>query len=238
MRHWQSYIRMIICKDLVLGYDKPITPKFNLTIDDNKWIGIIGKNGAGKSTFMKTILGNLAPNSGELQILGNTPGKLNHLISYIPQEREINLSDNMSGLNLILSSYRGQFWGLALYSKQLKQRVAELVELVGATAYVHQAFNTLSGGQKKRIYLAQALINQPRLLLLDEPLADLDPHAKQHFIEALQQIHRYQQLGLFIISHDMHEIASHLDAFIHFSGSGVHFCETIECVKEDSYVGI
>ena len=98
MRHWQSYIRMIICKDLVLGYDKPITPKFNLTIDDNKWIGIIGKNGAGKSTFMKTILGNLAPNSGELQILGNTPGKLNHLISYIPQEREINLSDNMLSL--------------------------------------------------------------------------------------------------------------------------------------------
>ena len=229
---------MINCDNLVLGYDTAITPKFNLAINDNQWIGIIGKNGAGKSTFLKTMLGNLAVISGSIKILGQAPGKINQLISYIPQEREINLADRMSGVSLILSSAVGWRFGLPCYSRKLRERVAELIDLVGANDYAHQPFNTLSGGQKKRIYLAQALVNQPRLLLLDEPLADLDPHAKQHFIEALQKIHQHQKLGLLIISHDMHEIACHLDAFIHFSSTGVHFCETIECVKEDTYVGV
>jgi ABC-type Mn2+/Zn2+ transport system ATPase subunit len=229
---------MIECKNLVLGYDKAITPEFNLTIDENQWIGIIGKNGAGKSTFLKSILGNLAVKSGKLSIFGAPVGKHNQAISYIPQEREINLADNMSGTSLVMSSYTGWKFGVPWYSKKLRLQVQSLIELVGATEYAHQPFNTLSGGQKKRIYLAQALVNQPKLLLLDEPLADLDPHAKQHFIEALQKIHKNQQLGLMIISHDMHEIANHLDAFIHFSGTGVHYCATIECVREDTYVGV
>lgn len=138
----------------------------------------------------------------------------------------------------VICLFMGLRYGLPWFNRRLKHKVNELIELVGAEAYAHQPFATLSGGQKKRIYLAQALINEPQLLLLDEPLADLDPHAKQHFIEALQKIHENRKLGLMIISHDMHEIASHLDAFIHFSGRGVHYCPTIECVKEDTYVGL
>jgi len=230
---------MIICKNLALGYSgAPVTSSFDLEIDDNQWIGIIGKNGAGKSTFLKTILGVIPVLSGELTILSQPAGECNQLISYIPQEREINLADKMSGVSLIAGSYRGWKYGLPLVNKKLKQKVSELIELVGAEGYAHRPFSTLSGGQKKRIYLAQALINQPQLMLLDEPLADLDPHAKQHFIEALQKIHKHQKLGVMIISHDMHEIANHLDAFIHFSSNGVHYCPTIECVKEDTYVGV
>ncbi len=144
----------------------------------------------------------------------------------------------MSGLTLIKSSYAGWRYGLPLLDKKLNSRVLELLELVGATAYQKQPFNTLSGGQKKRIFLAQALINQPKLLLLDEPLADLDPKAKQHFIQALQEIHEHQSLGLLIISHDMHEIASHLDGFIHFKDQVVHSCVELPCAREDTYVGI
>jgi ABC-type Mn2+/Zn2+ transport system ATPase subunit len=230
---------MIKCDNLVLGYNnQPITAKINLMIPDNKWIGIIGKNGTGKSTFLKSVLGNIPILEGELQIFGAKVGKYNKYISYIPQEREINLSDKMSGFSLVESSYEGWRLGVPFISRKISQRVAELIELVGATDYATRPFCTLSGGQKKRIYLAQALINQPKLILLDEPLADLDPHAKQHFIQALQKIHQTQHLGLLIISHDMHEIAEHLDSFLHFTNSQVHYCETIECVREDSYVGI
>lgn len=229
---------MIECRDLVLGYDKAVTKPFNLTIKDNQWIGIIGKNGAGKSTFLKSILGNLSLKAGQLQVFGKLPGNNNTRISYIPQEREINLADKMSGMSLVMNSYRGWKLGLPWSGRSLQRRVNELIDLVGANEYAHRPFMSLSGGQKKRIYLAQALVNQPQLLLLDEPLADLDPHAKQHFIEALQKIHSHRELGLLIISHDMHEIACHLDAFVHFSSTGVHYCETIECVKEDTYVGV
>ena len=229
---------MINCQNLILGYSKPVSPAFNLEIKNNQWIGIIGQNGAGKSTFLKTILGNIAPYSGSLEVLNAKPGKFNHHISYIPQEREINLSDKMSGFSLIKSSYAAWRFGLPWFNSALNQRINDLVTLVGACDYAHKPFNTLSGGQKKRIYLAQALINKPQILLLDEPLADLDPHAKQHFIQALQKIHQKEELGLLIISHDMHEIASYLDAFIHFRYDGVHYCETLACVKEDSYVGV
>lgn len=230
---------MINCQNLVIGYNsQAITSTFSMTIAANQWIGIIGKNGAGKSTFLKAILGNLPILSGSLHVFGQVPGVVNRYISYIPQEREINLAERMSGLSLILSSFNGWRYGVPWVSQDLRRRSTELIELVGASEFAHQPFATLSGGQKKRIYLAQALINQPQLLLLDEPLADLDPHAKQHFIQALQKIHEQQQLGLLIISHDMHEIANYLNAFIHFSPTGVHYCKTIECVKEDSYVGI
>jgi zinc/manganese transport system ATP-binding protein len=229
---------MIECQDLVLGYAAALSPSINLEIKDNQWIGVIGQNGVGKSTFLKTILGMVAPYSGELKILGQVPGRFNGKISYIPQEREINLTQRMSGQSLILNSYNAWKFGLPWFKRKLHGRVHALIELVGASTYAHEPFNTLSGGQKKRIYLAQALVNQPQLLLLDEPLADLDFQAKQHFIASLQQIHQHQQLGLIIISHDMHEIASYLDGFIHFRRDVVHYCATWECVREDSYVGL
>ena len=229
---------MIDCNQLVVGYQKPLTLPFDLHIEENKWLGIIGENGIGKSTFMKSVLGIIKPISGTIKVFGQNPGKQNSIISYIPQEREINVTDLMSGVTLIKSSYAGWHYGLPLLDRKLNSRTFELLELVGATEYQNQPFNTLSGGQKKRIFLAQALINQPKLLLLDEPLADLDPKAKQHFIEAMKEIHDHQSLGLLIISHDMHEIAGHLDGFIHFKDKVVHSCIELPCAKEDTYVGI
>ncbi len=229
---------MLEAQNLILGYNQPITDTINLNILDNQWIGVIGDNGTGKSTFFKTILGIIKPKSGSLSIFGKACGKANANISYIPQEREINLTENMSGLTLVKNSHAGWKWGLPLSSKQTHSNAINLMTLVGADHYMHQPFFTLSGGQKKRIFLAQALINNPKMLLLDEPLADLDPNAKQHFIQALQAIHENKKISLLIVSHDMHEIAIHLDGFIHFKDKSAHYCLDMPCIKEDVYVGI
>ncbi|MCC2625573.1 MAG: transporter ATP-binding protein [Burkholderiales bacterium] len=230
---------MIECRNLVLGHNgKPISERFNLSLPNNKWFGIIGENGCGKSTFMKTILGNIKPISGNLTVLGNAPGGSNDSIAYIPQEREINASEHTSGLTLIELSYNGWHFGIPFLNSTIKKKALDILKLVGATKYMHQPFNTLSGGQKKRIYLAQALINRPKLLLLDEPLADLDPEAKQHFIEAMGKIHQEHELTLLIISHDMHEIAMNLNGYIHFKQKQVHFCQELPCIREGVYVGL
>ena len=229
---------IIQCNQLVLGYANAITNPFDLNIMPNTWLGIIGENGIGKSTFLKTILGEIKPLSGTLSIIGQNPGIHNKYISYIPQNREIHLSDNMSGLSLIKASFCGWRMGIPWFNHKLHQRTLELIALVGATKYMRQPFHTLSGGQKKRIYLAQSLINNPKILLLDEPLADLDPRAKQDFIHALQGIHHHQQISMLIISHDMHEIAKHLNGFIHFKSGDVHACNELPCVQGDVYVGV
>lgn len=229
---------MIKCQNLVIGYHEALTSPFNFTMLENKWLGIIGSNGSGKSTFLKTILGVITPLQGEISVLDAKPGYANKYISYIPQEREINTTTRMSGFSLIMLSYQGWRYGFNHFNTKLSCKVLSLLELVGADEYKYQPLESLSGGQKKRIYLAQALINQPKLLLLDEPLADLDPNAKQQFIQALQAIRAKTSLGLLIISHDMHEIASSLDGFIHINQRQVHYCNELPCIMKDTYVGI
>ncbi len=226
-------------QNLVLGYfGKGLTKPFTISLKENSWYGIIGSNGTGKSTFIKTILGGLKPVSGRLEIRKDISGKHNSGISYIPQERDVNLNDLTSGYSLIMSSYRAEKYGLPCLNKKIINKVSELLEIVGADDYVRQPYCSLSGGQKKRIFLVQALINDPKLLLLDEPLADLDPVAKQSFIKALQSIHSIRKMSLLMISHDMHEIAENLDEFIHFKDGMVHLCEDLPCIKESAYVGI
>ena len=230
---------IISCDDLRVGYaKKALTDPMNLKIKANQWLGIVGENGIGKSTFFKTILGILPSVSGAITVLGGLPGKLNHKISYIPQERTLNATENISGMSLIKANYRASRFGLPSFGKQLNKKIHYLLTTVGAESYAEKAFQSLSGGQKKRIYLAQALINNPTLLLLDEPLSDLDPQAKHDVIQALKRIHHQENITLLIISHDMHEIAHELDHFIHFKQRKAHFCDALPCLREDTNVRI
>ncbi|WP_150467117.1 metal ABC transporter ATP-binding protein [Francisella sp. SYW-9] len=222
---------MIKCSNLVIGYNKPITSPLNLEIPTNSWVGIVGKNGIGKSTFLKTLLGKIPSISGEITI-NNSKIDIDG-ISYIPQEREINFEEKTSGYTLIKYSYKPKSWGLPLFNSEFKKKLEYLIELTQTKDYIHNPFKTLSGGQKKRIYLIQALINEPKVLLLDEPLSDLDPDAKQKFIACLKEIHKKENITLLIISHDMKEISSQLDAFIHFKDGKCHYCNEMPCLQED-----
>ena len=227
------------CKKLRIGYNgKSITDPFDLRLKENHWYGIIGANGTGKTTFFKTLLGIIKPISGEIAILDDSISKHNCLISYIPQERELNTNPLTSAYTLILSSYKAYRFGVPYYNRRLKKKIDVILDIIGATDYAHKPFYRLSGGQKKKAYLAQALINDSKLVLMDEPLSDLDPESKRVFLSSLQKIHKETTLSLMMISHDMHEIAEYLDAFIHFKNNNVHLCNELPCIKESAYVGV
>jgi zinc/manganese transport system ATP-binding protein len=223
---------MIKCESLIIGYkNKSISQSINLNIPTNSWVGIVGKNGVGKSTFFKTILGEITPISGQITIDDKKVDT--NVISYIPQEREINNEEKTSGLTLVKYSYKPNSWGLPLFNKGFKQKLNYLIDLTQTRDYIEKPFKDLSGGQKKRIYLLQALINEPKILLLDEPLSDLDPNAKQEFLQCLKEIHKKENITLLLISHDMKEISSQLDAFIHFKNKTCHYCDAMPCLQED-----
>lgn len=223
---------MIESKNLIIGYkNKPLSNSLNFSINTNAWIGIVGKNGAGKSTFFKTILGKIPAISGSIYINGKQPNTND--ISYIPQEREINTEEKTSSMTLVKYSYKPNIFGLPWFNKAFKDKLNYLIELTQTKDYINRPFKDLSGGQKKRIYLIQALINNPKILLLDEPLSDLDPDAKQEFLACLKAIHKKENVTLLIISHDMKEISTQLDGFIHFKDSSCHYCDKLPCLQED-----
>jgi len=230
---------IIECRNLRIGYqENSLTDSFDLDLEQNSWYGIIGANGTGKTTFFKTLLGCIEPLSGTIHIMKELSDKHNSRISYIPQEKSLNSNFTGSARTLVLSSYNAYKWGIPVYDKTLTSKLKNILEIVGASDYAAKPFNILSGGQKKRIYLAQALINEPKLILMDEPLADLDPESKQNFLESLRAIHKKSTLSVLMISHDMHEIANYLDAFIHFKDNKVHMCRELPCIRESAYVGI
>jgi len=230
---------IIECHKLCIGYNnRSLTKPFDLELKENGWYGVIGANGSGKTTFFKTLLGEVKPLSGEIFVMDSEIGKHNSHIGYIPQERELNTNILTSAYTLILSSYKAHKWGIPIHSRKLKRIAADIIYAVGASDFALKPFNTLSGGQKKRIYLAQALISKVKLLLMDEPLSDLDPQSKKSFLDSLRKIHSQTTLSMMMISHDMHEIAQYLDAFIHFKDNNVHFCREMPCIKESAYVGI
>jgi len=224
---------MIKCSNLVLGHkNKSISKPINLQIPTNSWVGIVGKNGVGKSTFFKTLLNQLPPIAGEITIHNKRKIDVNN-ISYIPQERDINAEEKTSGLTLVKYSYKANYLGMPFFNKAFNDKLNYLITLTQTSDYISKPFKDLSGGQKKRVYLVQALINSPTILLLDEPLSDLDPEARHEFIGCLKQIHNQENITMLIISHDMKEISSQLDAFIHFKDGGCHYCDKMPCLKED-----
>ncbi|MFZ9035500.1 MAG: metal ABC transporter ATP-binding protein [Francisellaceae bacterium] len=227
----------IRCQNLVLGFSKSVLSQpINLSLKKHRWYGIIGKNGIGKSTFLKTLLSVTPALSGHITIDGQPSQRLRRSMAYIPQEREINVSERTTARTLIKASYHGGRLGLPSFNHHLNQRIDELVDLIGARDYINRPFEQLSGGQKKRIYLIGAMINKPEILLLDEPLADLDQQAKHDFVAALRALHRHHQLTLMMISHDMQEIAYELDEFIHFKDGQAHLCHSLPCLKEEPNV--
>ena len=224
-------------KNLSLGYANALNSNpITFTIKLGEWTGIVGQNGTGKSTLFKVLLGQLEPLEGVVTICSKKPGSNNNLIGYIPQNRELNTAPKMCASTLIKASYKANSWGIPIYNSSFKQKLKSLVNLVGIQPYLHQPLEKLSGGQLKRVFLVQALINDPKILLLDEPLSDLDPAAKQKFITSLKKIHKSREITVLIISHDMQEINKRLDKFIHFKNGSANVCDLMPCLKEDMRV--
>jgi zinc/manganese transport system ATP-binding protein len=194
----------------------------SLTVAEADFVAVLGPNGAGKSTLIKAILGLLPLAAGRVSVLGQTPGDAKGRIGYLPQRHGFDSGTRIRGVDLVQLGLDGARWGIPLPGTPRRKRdvvrVAEVIELVGATGYARQPIGELSGGEQQRLLIAQALVRRPKLLLLDEPLDSLDLPNQAAVAALVRRICEEERVAVLLVAHDINPIIGYLDRVIYLAG--------------------
>ncbi|WP_026733202.1 metal ABC transporter ATP-binding protein [Fischerella sp. PCC 9605] len=198
---------VISIQHLWAGYDhEPALEDINLSVKELDFIGLIGPNGSGKTTLFKVLLGLLPPMRGEVRIMGMSVKKGRRYLGYVPQTVEFDRAFPINVWDVVLLGRLGKRQLLQPYTAKDKECVAEALRSVEMLHLRDRSISELSGGQRKRVYIARALATEPKILLLDEPMAGVDPHVETHIYELLK--HLNERITILMISHDIEAIAS------------------------------
>jgi zinc/manganese transport system ATP-binding protein len=191
----------------------------SFAIQPGEFIGVLGPNGAGKTTLMRSILGLLPPAAGRLRVFGHTPRRGDGTIGYLPQLRTVLPDLRVRGLDYIASSMHGERWGLPSVSVHDRLAIEETLDAVGARDLANRALSDMSGGERQRLLLAQALIGNPKLLLLDEPLISLDARHQEVVIDVIKKVCRERKITVLFSAHELNQLLGAIDRVLYL-GNG------------------
>ncbi len=191
----------------------------SFSVRAGEFTGLIGSNGAGKTTLFRVILGLQSPLSGRIRVgAGHRTGHRSGAdVGYVPQKFLLDPDMPLRGRDLIALGLDGHRLGLPLPSKTRRARVQEMVDAVDAREFADARVGQLSGGEQQRILIAHALISRPSLLLLDEPLANLDLRAAQEVVGLLSRIASEHQIAVLISAHEMNPLLPVMDRIVYLA---------------------
>ena len=208
---------ILTCRDLSLGYDgRVIARGINFKIESGDYLCVVGENGSGKSTLMKTILGLLPPIGGEI-LTGD--GLKRTEIGYLPQQTEVQKDFPASVWEIVLSGCGNRMGARPFYNKEDKERARKNVERMRISHLVKRCYRELSGGQQQRVLLARALCATTKLLVLDEPVAGLDPVVTAEMYELIDELNKQDGITVVMISHDIAAALKYADHVLHVSAN-------------------
>jgi zinc/manganese transport system ATP-binding protein len=179
---------------------------------------LIGSNGAGKTTLFRVILGLLPPRDGRVLVGGRARDRRNPLIGYVPQKVFLDPDMPLRARDVVALGMDGHRLGLSLGGARRRHVVDEMLEAVDARRFADSRVGNLSGGEQQRVLIAHALVSRPRLLVLDEPLANLDIRAEREVVELLGRIRREQGIAVLISAHDMNPLLPVMDRIVYLAG--------------------
>jgi zinc/manganese transport system ATP-binding protein len=197
--------------------DKTIQENMNFQLAQGDFVAILGPNGAGKSTLLKVLLGFLRPVKGEVRVLGKAPKTGNQLVGYLPQFQNFDSMNTLRARDIVGFGLDGHRWGFGLPSGKRERKLNEVLEEVDALDFSRASFDEVSGGERQRLLLAQALISDPQLLLLDEPLASLDIGHAQEIISLVSRICRSRRITVLLVTHDVNPLLPHIDQVLYLT---------------------
>jgi zinc/manganese transport system ATP-binding protein len=203
---------------LTLGYGAtPVIENFSATIQPGEFIGVFGPNGAGKSTLLRALLGLIKPRAGRILVFDAACRRGNPKIGYLSQFRQFSATNKLSGRAYLSAVSNGFRWGLPITSQAQKSQIENVIQLTQTQDFADRPYLQLSGGERQRLALAQALIGEPKILLLDEPLSSLDPAQQDKMVQLIQSIQ--QQLGITVLltAHDMNPLLGVMKKIIYLT---------------------
>jgi zinc/manganese transport system ATP-binding protein len=198
----------------------------DLLVQEGEFVAILGPNGAGKSTLLEVLLGLLKLARGEVSVLGRPAGTSNERIGYLPQRRVFDETTRVRGVDVVRLGLDGRRWGVPLplagrfstRARSDRERVAQAIERVGASSYAGRPIGECSGGEQQRLLIAQALVQSPRMLILDEPLDGLDLPNQAGVAALVQGICRAQGVTVLLVAHDVNPLLPYVDRVLYLAG--------------------
>ncbi len=197
----------------------------NFELKPGEFCGLIGSNGSGKTTLIRTILGLQEQNAG--YITGP------QTIGYVPQKIQLDPDMPLRARDLVALGLDGHHWGIPIPSKSKTAKVNAMLAAVGAQNFADQRIGNLSGGQQQRILIAHALIRQPELLVLDEPLANLDLRAITDIVSLLHTLAKEQNIAVLISAHDMNPLLPVMDRIVYLAAGRAAAGRTGDIVRTE-----
>lgn len=211
-----------------------ILTDISFSVERGRFVALIGTNGAGKTTLFKVILGLLRPVSGEVRVAGRPLSRRNPLLGYVPQKTILDPDLPVRARDLVRLGLDGHRLGMGRLSTQGRIRVDEMLAAVGASEFADARISELSGGEQQRVLIAHALVSRPELLVLDEPLANLDIRSAAEIVELLDRVCREQDVAVLISAHDMNPLLGAMDSLVYIAGGRAATGTTDEVVRSET----
>lgn len=222
---------LLTCRALSLGYEgKEVAGNINFEIEAGDYLCIVGENGSGKSTLMKTLLGLQKPLGGEI-ITGE--GLRQKDIGYLPQQTDVQRDFPASVWEIVLSGCQGKRGLRPFYSAQDKKLARANMEKMDVFSLAGRCYRELSGGQQQRVLLARALCAAGKMILLDEPVAGLDPKVTAEMYSLIEQLNKSDGITVIMISHDIEAALRYADKILHI-GNEIFFGSKDDYLKSSA----
>ncbi|GAA0439288.1 MAG: metal ABC transporter ATP-binding protein [Bacillota bacterium] len=220
---------IVTMKDIDFSYEnKKVLDHINFAIPRGSFMGLIGPNGGGKTTLIKIILGLQKPDTGSVELFGQS---LEHFsdwnkIGFVSQKaNSFNKGFPATVFEVVSMGLTAKVGYFKFFTRKHKAKIIDAIAQVGMGAYTHENIGNLSGGQQQRIFIARALVNDPELLILDEPTVGVDKENVQRFYELLYQLNSQKKITMLMVTHDTGTMTKHateivcLNKTLHFHGN-------------------
>ena len=211
-----------------------ILDNISFSVRNGEYLGMIGPNGGGKTTLVKILLGLLDPFKGQVKIFGHDVklSKDRHLIGYVPQKISETIYFPATVEEVVRTGRTARIGSLKKFSQKDKTAVAKAMEAADISKYKNELISHLSGGEKQRVFIARALAGEPKILILDEPVAGVDAPSQEKFYQFLNELRKELELAIIFISHDLNFITRQVESVLCLNRTLICNCPPKEFIKE------